>query len=366
MEFSAAEERKRHVDMVLVLFVPAMLLVNFIVRLTGVTNLVALYGLNALLVEGLVIFLPAWLLMQRNGGPAAFGFKRISGRELFFSLLLGVGVFFFVTTVNALMTIVWALFGLTNQGTAVPSQTPLETLASLLFVAIIPAVAEETLFRGALLRSWLPFGAKRAIFHTALLFALAHMQLLSVPALFVAGLIFSYVSYITGSVYSAMAMHLSYNASVVCISALARGYLASGAQDAAGLEAVADMLEEYSFTMPELNAFAVAILVISVIIALGFYAGVGFGIGYPSYRALLRASARRLDIPEYGVRLKEVKAALAAAAEGKLQSAPLSEAEDLREPRDQSGLGWRAWLSYLLLLGLAALMFLLPKAVGGK
>ena len=113
-------------------------------------------------------------------------------------------------------------------------------MAAMAFLlGIIPPFAEETLFRGALLHAWLPRGKKRALWHTAVLFALVHLQPQALPALILLGLLLGMVALMTGSVYPSMAIHAVNNLMVVVLTyfsgAQTQAVSASAAIDAASL-----------------------------------------------------------------------------------------------------------------------------------
>ncbi|NCB05851.1 MAG: CPBP family intramembrane metalloprotease [Clostridia bacterium] len=156
--------------------------------------------------------------------------------------------------------------------------------ALLLLMAVIPAIAEEMMFRGALLHAWKPSGAKRALWHTALLFSLIHLEPNNLPALLFLGLLFGSVSLETGSVYPAMVVHGVNNLIAVLISSLA------------GAEAAASDFPSAAELLP----------------ALALYIVFGLMLGVPSYYALRFFAKRR----------REQQAALQQAA-GLQQPAPV-------------------------------------------
>jgi sodium transport system permease protein len=91
------------------------------------------------------------------------------------------------------------------------SRMPVYT--SLLLVAVVPAVCEETLCRGFLLHSLRPrLGRNGAVILTAVIFGLLHMDPYRlVPTIFL-GLLFGWLVVQTGSIYPAMLAHAMNNA----------------------------------------------------------------------------------------------------------------------------------------------------------
>ena len=177
----------------------------------GITNdLVRLYAISALILELGCIYIPASTFIERRGGRKAFGFTRISGWECAWAVLFGVGVFFLSTAVNGLAQFLWQLLGANPDmmpTTPLPTEGGWRLIATIFLVAVIPAFAEETLFRGAMLHAWLPRGKKRALVYTAALFALVHFQPAALPAYLLLSFALGYVALATGSVFPAMIVH---------------------------------------------------------------------------------------------------------------------------------------------------------------
>jgi sodium transport system permease protein len=88
----------------------------------------------------------------------------------------------------------------------------LDALVSLLAIAILPAVCEESLFRGIVLPSLLGLGARRAIVLSALLFALIHFDLNRFVFTLVLGLALGALRLRTGSLWTPITVHAFLNA----------------------------------------------------------------------------------------------------------------------------------------------------------
>jgi len=92
-----------------------------------------------------------------------------------------------------------------------PLDTPVKVLMSFISVAIVPAVAEEFLFRGCILSNLLPYGKKNALIISALLFSLMHGNFAQFFYTFVAGLVLGWVYIETGSIWTSTFIHLFNN-----------------------------------------------------------------------------------------------------------------------------------------------------------
>ena len=100
-----------------------------------------------------------------------------------------------------------------------PSSTG-QFLLALLMAGAIPAVAEELLFRGALmrvLRGWR--GDTFAVVVTAFIFAALHLSLEGFPVLLVIGLLLGRLAIKNGSLVLPVLFHFVYNASAIAVNA---------------------------------------------------------------------------------------------------------------------------------------------------
>lgn len=135
-------------------------------------------------------------------------------------VLLGVGavVFFFLPEIR--MTEILDLPD--NSG-----DLDFGSFGALLAGGIIQPVAEELLFRGAVLGallSWRPLQGKPwwAVLLSAVLFALIHLNPGQMPTAFLFGLILGWLTYRTGSLLPGIVMHV-FNNSVVFITVMLSG-----------------------------------------------------------------------------------------------------------------------------------------------
>lgn len=102
-----------------------------------------------------------------------------------------------------------------NAFEGVPGALPL-TL-DLITYALIPALVEELVFRGWILGSLRPFGERRALLLSALIFGLMHMNLTQAPFAFMLGLLFGFIFLRTGRLWPGMAVHFLNNAMSVVL-----------------------------------------------------------------------------------------------------------------------------------------------------
>lgn len=92
-------------------------------------------------------------------------------------------------------------------------------LITLFHVALVPAICEETLYRGYVLRAFQKsWSIWPAIILSGLLFGLYHIQLSNLIPLATLGMVFAYVTWVSESIYPAIAAHLVNNGGSVLMA----------------------------------------------------------------------------------------------------------------------------------------------------
>ncbi|MBE7454274.1 MAG: CPBP family intramembrane metalloprotease [Kofleriaceae bacterium] len=92
----------------------------------------------------------------------------------------------------------------------------MSTWLVVVHVALVPAVTEEILFRGAIQGGLGDLMRDRtAIITSALLFAIAHVSIVALPHLFALGLVLGWVRVRSGSVWPGVVLHAGYNATIL-------------------------------------------------------------------------------------------------------------------------------------------------------
>lgn len=93
----------------------------------------------------------------------------------------------------------------------VSRMSPYEIVLQFIVMCLVPGICEEFLFRGTILTNCLPFGRSRAIFISALLFALMHQNSEQIFYTFVAGIILGVLYEYTGSIWNCVLLHIMNN-----------------------------------------------------------------------------------------------------------------------------------------------------------
>ncbi|HZJ56646.1 MAG TPA: type II CAAX endopeptidase family protein [Clostridia bacterium] len=134
-------------------------------------------------------------------------------------VLLIIGMANFGYGVTIIINLVW-FWVASRWGTPAGQELPaiengVQLLTAVLAIGVVPAVVEEFLFRGLILRGYERFGAKMAIVMTGILFGMLHLQLMSIPSIILVGIIISYVVYRTNSIIAGMIYHFIHNSIAV-------------------------------------------------------------------------------------------------------------------------------------------------------
>lgn len=169
--------------------------------------------IRILITQAVALFLPSILYLALYRMPAA----RLQGRGL--------------TWMNALLAIILMLCtGVLSQFINAPiaqmlashripaaiepqtSRTFFEFTLSVLFLCAIPAIVEELLFRGIVLREYASiYGAPRAILLSAAIYTIFHFDLSACLPQFLIGLVTAILVFRTGSLLTGMIAHFSNN-----------------------------------------------------------------------------------------------------------------------------------------------------------
>lgn len=101
-------------------------------------------------------------------------------------------------------------YTLNAQGSTLTTE-PKVLFPAMIALVLLPAVAEELLFRGLVIRSYEKWGTKSAIVISAVFFSILHLDIMNVVATLLMGLLLAYVVVKTDSVLSGMLLHFANN-----------------------------------------------------------------------------------------------------------------------------------------------------------
>lgn len=186
----------------------------------------------AALGEVVAFFLPLlvfWLLGRKGPCPMNLRLGRSRLRFapfVFFSSLAVSLLSFFLNYLVALFTGGTLLEDTAYSAWSQYGGTP--TWILVLVIAFLPALAEELFFRGGLLSGLEGWGQTSAILISALCFAMIHGTTANFLGPLTGGLLFGYMTVITGSVWPAVFGHCFNNVFYLVVSYLFKRYAAFG------------------------------------------------------------------------------------------------------------------------------------------
>lgn len=174
---------------------------------------------------GLFFLLPLFLFKYFNKVTfretfSFLGFKKISFKMILVSVGLGVVVFFLNVYVSSFFNMIIQSLGYTpNSSLGGEMGVGAGALFLNLFVtAILPAVCEEFLHRGMLLKGNSPRGMLKSILISGFLFGLLHLNIEQFFYATLIGLFLGYLCWGCNSIYPCMIVHFMNNAISVFIS----------------------------------------------------------------------------------------------------------------------------------------------------
>ena len=185
-------------------------------------TLIEYYMLNA--VQQLFLFVAPSVLILRAREARWQHFKaqlrKLSVDTTGYCMLLAVAC----TVVISLAVALWLPIVENTLG-HVPEQTPLpdpkgaaQWLTALVCIAVVPAAAEELFFRGFVQNAVSKYFPRAAAAGTALFFAALHLDIASLPGLFLMGYLLGKTMERRG-IFASMLLHAVYNAAVLLINA---------------------------------------------------------------------------------------------------------------------------------------------------
>jgi sodium transport system permease protein len=187
---------------------------------------VAPHGLrSALAAAEIALALPGIVLLALSGVPVAagLGLTRVPGRTMMLAALAGGTLWAASLGLMNMQFVIWRpppafLDSFRALHLALRPANAADAVLSVIAIAVMPAVCEETLFRGVVLPSFARAGAAAGLVGSATLFALIHIDSVAsqavfyrLPFAFAVGLGLATLRLLTGSLVASMAAHAVLN-----------------------------------------------------------------------------------------------------------------------------------------------------------
>ena len=155
--------------------------------------------------------------------------RRVNGLDAFLAVIACVGVCMLANIIGAYVTAFLEQFGASAPETPdMLEPTPAGLALYVAVFAVLPALLEESVMRGYLLRELRSFGDGAAVFMSALFFGMMHGNIRQIPFAFIVGVALGWLYVASDNIWLSVAVHFCNNA----VSALIE-YLGDGMGDAA-------------------------------------------------------------------------------------------------------------------------------------
>lgn len=173
--------------------------------LSNLTNACA--SLPSMFIGGALV-----LLLTKTKLKDALSFKREKSiKRCMLVFMVGMGAIPICNTLSGLVSQNLQLIGIQSFDYGIDTGTPETTLmfiiVNILCTAVVPAIGEEFLFRGAILGALKPYGEGFAIVISSILFGLLHGNLLQIPFAFAGGLFFGFLRVYSGTMLLPIILH---------------------------------------------------------------------------------------------------------------------------------------------------------------
>ena len=163
----------------------------------------------------LVLF--CYLQYKGESVKGAICTQKCDKKYYFLAIVLQFGLFF-LSELNGLFLEFLKKFGYQDSGIILPSMEGFGFVGVLVTVALLPAIFEECMFRGALLKGLRAFGKTGAVLLCGGLFALYHQNPAQTLYQFCCGVAFALVALRAGSVLPTILAHFINNAVVLTLT----------------------------------------------------------------------------------------------------------------------------------------------------
>ena len=139
--------------------------------------------------------------------------KPVKFEVAFLGIIGAVGFCMLSNIINSYMITVFTEVGLDVPEAPQTMEKTIPSLALNLFtMAVLPALLEEMIYRGYILRTLRPYGNVFAVLVSSALFSLTHGNLRQIPFAFIVGLVLGYLYVITDNIWMPVAVHFTNNA----------------------------------------------------------------------------------------------------------------------------------------------------------
>ncbi len=142
---------------------------------------------------------------------------KINFKFVIITVLAFLGMFFGLSKINDLVVQIFTKFGYQETVTVLPPYSLQNYLLCTLIICVFPAVIEEIIFRGIMLKGLYKFGLVGSVLISALAFSLYHMSPSKTVYQFIIGVIFAIITIKSSSIIPTIILHFLNNFIVVTL-----------------------------------------------------------------------------------------------------------------------------------------------------
>ena len=207
----------KKVKQVNIVFMMSALMPYIAFLILDVTGFQIRTGVGQILFSQIVFALPAiiYLIVSGTNPFKALRVNPIKISNVFLLILFAYLITPLISLINAI-SLVFSQNEIASTITNITDNSPL--ILGILTVGLLPAILEESVYRGVLYNEYRKANPKIAIFLSALLFGLLHQNLNQFSYAFALGLIFALVIEATDSILSTMILHFVINSTSVVMN----------------------------------------------------------------------------------------------------------------------------------------------------
>ncbi len=147
--------------------------------------------------------------------PREFGYRKTHWKYYIIAIVLGFGLLFGLNWMNNLFALAIEKMGGVLPEISLPSLKGGGLFGVLLVVAVLPAILEETIFRGIILEGIKDIGTVAACLLGGLLFSIFHQNPMQTVYQFVCGAAFTLLAIRADSILPAVFVHFANNAFII-------------------------------------------------------------------------------------------------------------------------------------------------------
>lgn len=131
----------------------------------------------------------------------------------FFGIIGAIGLCMLANIINSYVLTFFSDIGLSvPEAPQTMVNTPTSLALNLFTMAVLPALLEEMIYRGYILRTLRPYGNWFAVIVSSILFSLMHGNLRQIPFAFIVGLVLGLLYVTTDNIWMPIAVHFTNNA----------------------------------------------------------------------------------------------------------------------------------------------------------